>query len=88
MNIALPVYYLRYQRPLFSVWRHMVFPIIGTAFLALPLWGLIQPGQPSPYNVFPYVVLGFLVLSVIYANFLSARHPDLKDRVGSIIADE
>ncbi|MHB1630273.1 MAG: APC family permease [Bacilli bacterium] len=88
LNVALPIYYLREERTLFRPWRHLIVPFLGTVALILPLWGMIQPGQPAPYNLFPYIVLVYLVLSAVYARVLSARSPDLGKRVGSIIADE
>lgn len=88
LNIALPVYYLRNKRHQFSILRHFVLPLLGTVFLIFPMWGLVQPGQPAPYNLFPYIVLAFLVVAFVYSLILYKRNPDLRERVGSIIADE
>jgi amino acid transporter len=57
LNVALPIYYLRHHRPLFSPWKHLIVPVLGITFLVLPLWGLIEPGQPYPYNLFPWIIL-------------------------------
>lgn len=88
LNIALPVFYIRYHRDRLRIWRHIIFPILGVLTMILPFWGLVQPGQPAPFNIFPYIVLAYLVLSAIYSIILNRRHPDLRERVGSIIADE
>ncbi|MDA8193600.1 MAG: APC family permease [Thermaerobacter sp.] len=88
LNVALPVYYLRHHRDIFSTWKHLIVPLLGVAFLILPLWGLIQPGQPYPFNIFPWIVAGLLVLGLIYAMIRQRQIPDLSQRVGSIIADE
>ncbi len=88
LNVALPVYYLRYRRRNFSWWKHLTVPVLGIAFLALPLWGLIEPGQPWPYNLFPAIVAAMLVLGVVYALIRQKQVPDLEQKVGSIIADE
>lgn len=88
LNLALPVYYLRHQRALFSPWKHMIVPVLGMAFLVLPLWGLIQPGQPAPYNVFPWIIVGLLVAAWAYAIVRKRQIPDLGQRVGSIVADD
>jgi hypothetical protein len=58
------------------------------AVIAVPVYYLCKPGQPNPYNWFPYAALGIAVLAVIYAIVLTRRDPALGDRVGSIIADE
>lgn len=88
LNVALPVYYWRHHKKIFSAWRHLIIPGLGIAFLILPLWGLIQPGQPSPFNLFPWIILAVLVLGLIYAIIRQRQIPDLRERVGSIVADE
>ncbi len=86
-NIALPVYYRRYYPAQFSWFRHLCLPLLGVLAIGFPLWGLVQPGQPAPFNLFPWISLAIVVLAIIYAAILSRRNPGLGDRVGSIIAD-
>ena len=86
-NVALPVYYRRYHPENFSVLRHLILPILGVLAIGFPLWGLVQPGQPAPFNLFPWISLAIIVLAIIYAVILSRRDPTLGDRVGSIVAD-
>jgi amino acid transporter len=87
-NLALPVYMLRHHRGQFNAFRHLIIPVAGTILMLFPLWGLVQPGQPAPYNWFPWISLGALVLSVIYGVLLERRRPDLVQRIGSYVADE
>jgi amino acid transporter len=86
-NLALPVYYRRYHPDQFSLVKHLILPILGVLAIGFPLWELVQPGQPAPFNLFPWISLGIIVLALIYAIILSRRDPTLGDRVGSIIAD-
>ncbi len=86
-NIALPVYYRRHHPEQFSIVRHLILPILGILAIGFPLWGLVQPGQPVPFNYFPWIALGIIVVALIYAIILSRRDPTLGDRVGSIVAD-
>jgi len=86
-NLALPVYYRRYHPDQFSLLRHLVLPILGVLAIGFPLWGLVQPGQPAPFNLFPWISLGIVVVALIYAAILTRRDRTLGDRVGSIIAD-
>src|SRR3984957_4820790 len=87
-NLALPFYYRRYRPQEFNILKHLVLPVLGMIAIGVPVYYLVKPGQPSPYDWFPYAALGVVVVSVIYAFFLSRRDPGLGDRVGSIVADE
>src|SRR5579859_712633 len=87
-NLALPFYYRRYRPQEFSVVKHAVLPVLGLIAIGVPVYYLVKPGQPAPYDWFPYAALGVIVVSVIYAAWLSRRDPGLGDRVGSIVADE
>ncbi len=87
-NLALPFYYRRYRPTDFNVVKHVVLPVLGMVAIGVPVYYLVKPGQPAPYNWFPYAALAIVVLAVIYGVILNLRDPTLKDRVGSIIADE
>jgi amino acid transporter len=86
-NLALPVHYWRHHRDGFSALRHVVLPLLGVAALAFPLYQLVKPGQPAPFDTFPVISAIVLVVSLVYAFVLNARDRTLGDRVGSIIAD-
>src|SRR5256885_3332648 len=53
-NIALPVYYRRNHPDQFSVVKHLILPMLGVLAIGFPLWGLVQPGQAAPFNLFPW----------------------------------
>jgi amino acid transporter len=87
-NLALPVYMLKHHRAEFSPVKHLVIPLLGSALMLFPLWGLVQPGQPYPFNIYPYLTLGLLILTVIYGAIAAGRSPDMVRRIGSYVADE
>ncbi|HUX04223.1 MAG TPA: APC family permease [Acidimicrobiales bacterium] len=87
-NLALPFYYRRYHPELFNWFRHGLVPIVGFLAIGIPLYYLTKPGQPTPYDWFPYAALVVMVLAVFYAVVLVSRDPGIGDRVGSIVADE
>ncbi len=87
-NLALPFYYRKYRPQEFSVVKHAVLPVLGMIAIAVPVYYLVKPGQSAPYWWFPYIGLGILVVSVLYALILVRRDPALGERVGSIVADE
>lgn len=87
-NLALPVYMLKHHRGDFNPLRHLILPLLGTALMLMPLWGLVEPGQPAPFNVFPYVALGVLAVSIVYGLLLARNRPGLAASIGSYVADE
>jgi len=87
-NLALPVYVLRYRRADLDIVRHVLLPVIGTAVIMVPLWGLVQPGQSWPLNLFPWIALAALVGSMIYGVVLARSSPGLAQRIGAYVADQ
>jgi len=87
-NVALPFYYRKYRPAEFSILKHIVLPFLGMAAIAVPIYYLFKPPQPQPYNWFPWVAVGLIVIFVFYSLWLVRRDPSLGDRVGSIVADE
>lgn len=86
-NLALPFYYRRNHPDLFRPVRHALLPLLGVAAIAFPLYELIKPGQPAPFNVFPWISAAIIVVAIGYALVLNTRDRTLADRVGSIVAD-
>lgn len=87
-NLALPFFMLKHHPASFSRVTHLVLPVLGTVLMLFPLWGLVEPGQPYPFNIFPYLSLGLLAITVVYGTILAKRSPDLGRRIGSYVADE
>jgi amino acid transporter len=87
-NVALPFYYRKYRPAEFNIIKHVVLPALGVIVVGIPIYYLFKPGQPDPYDWFPWVGLGLVVMSVLYSIWLVRRDPGLGDRVGSIVADE
>ncbi len=75
-NLSLPVFMWRRHRATFSPIRHVVIPAAGSAVLIVPFIELCAPGQPSPYNAFPYLALGLLVLAAAIAWLVVHRNPN------------
>ncbi len=86
-NIALPFYYRRHHPGEVSVLKHLLLPVLGALAIGYPLYDLIKPGQPHPFDRYPYVALGVVVVAAIYAAVLNARDRTLGERIGSVIAD-
>ena len=76
-NVALVVEWAKFRRQGVhkNVGLWLVTPVIGVAVLAIPIWGDLRPGQPSPYNTLPWLTLGLIAVGVIYAVVLGATRP-------------
>ena len=37
--------------------KHVILPVLGMAAIAVPVYYLCKPGQPDPYDWFPYAAL-------------------------------
>jgi amino acid transporter len=87
-NLALPVYMFKHHRTDFRALKHLIVPLLGSILMLFPLYGLVEPGQTYPFNLYPYWALALLLLSVAYGVALARTAPDLAGRLGSYVADE
>ncbi len=86
-NLALPAYFHHYHPETFSLLTHLVLPLLGAAAIAYPLYQLVKPGQPAPFDKYPYIALGVVVVALIYGAIVYRRDRTLGERVGSVVAD-
>ncbi|HWD64575.1 MAG TPA: APC family permease [Solirubrobacteraceae bacterium] len=86
-NLALPVYYHRYEPDLFSPVKHVLLPLLGAVAIGYPLYELVKPGQPAPFDRYPLIAAGVVVVALIWGGIAFARDRSLGERVGSIVAD-
>ena len=87
-NLALPVYYRRFERQSFSVVKHLVLPLLGAGAIGYPIYELVKPGQPAPFDHYPAIAAGVVVAALIWGAIVYARDRTIGERVGSIVADE
>jgi amino acid transporter len=74
-NLALPVYFRRFHPERFSPLTHLVLPLLGAAAIGYPLYELVKPGQPAPFDRYPWIALGVLVGGHLRRGHVLAR-PD------------
>jgi amino acid transporter len=86
-NVALIVEWVKFRRRGIhkNVWLWVVTPVIGAIVLAIPIWGDLRPGQPSPYNVLPWLTIGLIAVGVIYALVLGAVRPQVLERAPALL---
>ncbi len=63
--LSLPIFIWRRHKASFSFLRHAMIPALRSLVLIVPFVELCKPGQPSPYNVFPYLALVIVAVAVI-----------------------
>jgi hypothetical protein len=71
-----------------SAWSSTACAPPGAIAIAVPLYYLAKPGQPTPFDRFPYAGLIVVAVATVYAFVLNGRDSNLADRVGSLVADE
>ena len=74
-NFALIVRWYRTPAARAKVLTNLVIPIVGIGVLAIPVWGDLRPGQPSPYRYLPYLTLALIAVGIAYAGYLHVRRP-------------
>jgi len=86
-NLALPVYWRRYHPDQVHPVTHVILPLLGAVAIGYPLYELVKPGQPAPFNSYVWIALGIVVVALIWGFLVYRRDPELGERVGSIVAD-
>lgn len=86
-NLALVAFAKRHL-PRANPLTHYVLPVLGVAAIGYPLYQIIKPGQPAPFNRYPLVALGLFIFALVYAAVLYRRDATLGERIGSVVADQ
>ena len=81
--LSLPVFMWRRHREHFSLLRHVVIPSLGVLTLIVPFVELFKPGQPAPYDQFPYLAVAILAAAVAVACITVRRHPETGSSEGT-----
>jgi amino acid transporter len=85
-NVALPFFIYRRYRNEFSVVVHVVFPAVSSAIFLIAIWLSIHPYPTSaPENIFPWLLLGFIIAAVAVALVLRRRGSPVLAKLGSVL---
>ena len=89
-NVALIVEWEKFRRRGIrkNPWLWLVTPVIGIVVLAIPIWGDLRPGQPSPFNVLPWLTLGLIAVGIAYPLILGAWRPQVLAQAPALLEGE
>ena len=88
VNLAV-IRFFRAQYPgEFNVIKHLILPIAGILLMAIPIYGLVGTNPAYPYNLFPWMVLVYIVIAVVIAFWLERSRPDELREAGKILGAE
>jgi amino acid transporter len=76
ISIAAPVYLHRKGEMRF--WD-VIISVMAVAFMLIPIVGSVYPAPSSPYNVFPYLFLMYMLVGGIWFLMLRLHSPDIID---------
>jgi amino acid transporter len=101
VNVASPVFALRFDKKGFNVLAHIVAPVLSSLVLLIPLISFVMPAIPGaignyftslgfaatpfPLNILPAFVVVWIILGLIYSNYLARTNPELYEGMGRII---
>ncbi len=85
--LSLPVFMWRRHRQSFSAVRHVAVPLVGALTLIVPFVELCKPGQPSPYDVFPFLALAIAAAAGVIAYVVVRRHPSTGAGEGTALSE-
>ncbi len=85
-NIALPFFIYRRYRNEFSVLVHVVFPVLSSAIFLVAIYLSLHPYPTSaPTNIFPWLLLGFILAAILMAWLLRRRGSPVLEKLGSVL---
>jgi len=88
VTISLPFFYKRQYPKEYSRVKHLLFPIIGTLLLILPLYSSLWPIPEFPYNLAPYLIIAWIITGAIYLRQMKKKRADIVEQFGSTFKDE
>lgn len=83
-NAALPLHVLTTDRARFSILKHVLIPLAGSAVLIYGIYEFVQPDQPAPANLYWAWILGIVVLSALATVLVYLRRPENLRLAGTI----
>jgi amino acid transporter len=71
----------------FNWFMHGALPLISLAAMVWVLYGNVHPYPPAPLRWFIYATIGVILISIVIANSLARRRPEVMLRAGQLMGD-
>lgn len=84
-NLALPFFIYKKYRSDFSVLFHVVFPGLSSLIFFVAIYLSLHPWPAAPMNIFPWVLLGWILASIAWALVLRRRQSASLSRLGEVL---
>ncbi len=87
INVSVFLYFRNKERANFSVLNHAVIPLVATAAVALPIYGLLYPVPDPPYNLWPYLIVAWAIVGFVFLTVISRRRPEIVEVMGRALTE-
>ena len=88
VNVSVIRYFRTNHASEFSIVKHLILPVLGVLLMAIPIYGLVGTNPAWPYNLFPWLVVVYIVIALAIAFWLERTRPaDLRE-AGKILSAE
>jgi amino acid transporter len=84
-SISLIRFMWRFDRAQFSVFRHLVCPVVGASIMTLPIYSSLWPWPSWPANLITILAFAWIILGVIIGYRLRDRASEMLERVGRLL---
>jgi amino acid transporter len=81
-------FYLRERRSEFNPLLHLVFPLLGAAAFAFPLYYQFKDPPVYPYRYGNWIAVGWVVLGVIVTAIVAYRRPQALENADRIFVED
>lgn len=71
-----------YKQEKWPFYKKYLLPILGLISILVPLWAMVQPGQPAPVSYFPWLILLLCIASFAYSWFKLKKNSVTATNIG------